>query len=73
MSRQNSANFLLLLAAGWDESWGDRSTKIVFIGIEMDKEQIVQALDDCLLTGEEMNADWRQFRDTLPAIQTDEI
>ena len=32
----------------WDEKYGDRMQKIVFIGQNMDKEQIVRDLDMCL-------------------------
>ena len=33
----------------WDETYGDRMQKIVFIGQKMDKEAITKALDDCLV------------------------
>ncbi len=32
----------------WDESCGDRMNKIVFIGKDMNKEEIIAKLDDCL-------------------------
>ena len=32
----------------WDESCGDRMNKIVFIGKDMDKQDIIKRLDDCL-------------------------
>ncbi len=32
----------------WDEKYGDRMQKIVFIGQHMDREQITKDLDDCL-------------------------
>lgn len=35
------------LRADWDEEYGDRMQKIVFIGQHMDKEAITKALDDC--------------------------
>ena len=35
------------LQADWDEKYGDRMQKIVFIGQHMDKEAITKALDDC--------------------------
>ena len=35
------------LRADWDEKYGDRMQKIVFIGQHMDKEAITKALDDC--------------------------
>ena len=37
------------LKADWDEQYGDRMQKIVFIGQHMDKEQIIKALDECLV------------------------
>ena len=32
----------------WDEKYGDRMQKIVFIGQKMDKEKIIAELDACL-------------------------
>ena len=36
------------LANEWDEKYGDRVIKLVFIGQNMDKAQIVEELDNCL-------------------------
>lgn len=36
------------LVADWDEKVGDRMIKVVFIGHNMDKEAIIQSLDECL-------------------------
>ena len=36
------------LAQDWDELYGDRMIKIVFIGQHMDKDAICAALDECL-------------------------
>ena len=36
------------IAAAWDEKYGDRINKIVFIGRNMNKEEIIKALDDCI-------------------------
>ncbi|WP_165980858.1 GTP-binding protein [Macrococcoides canis] len=49
----------------WDE-FGDRQTEIVFIGIEMNQDQITKDLDVCLLTEDEMKMDWSAFNDPLP-------
>ena len=36
------------LMRDWDEKYGDRMQKIVFIGKDMDKEQLIKELDSCL-------------------------
>ncbi len=50
----------------WDDKWGDRVTKLVFIGIELDKDKIARSLDGALLTEEEMKGNWRVLADPLP-------
>ncbi|WP_246070401.1 GTP-binding protein [Paenibacillus kobensis] len=52
----------------WDDTHGDRVNKVVFIGIDMDRDQISKSLDHCLLTDQEMKSDWRQFEDRLPNV-----
>lgn len=47
----------------WDEKYGDRVTKLVFIGIDMNREEIERTLDETLLTPEEMEQDWRKLPD----------
>ena len=36
------------IAKDWDETYGDRMIKLVFIGKDMDKQKIIKNLDDCL-------------------------
>lgn len=36
------------IAADWDETYGDREIKLVFIGQNMDKAGIIASLDECL-------------------------
>lgn len=56
------------LVKRWDvEYGGDRMTELVFIGMNMDEEEIIKGLDQCLLTDEEMKQDWDKFNDPLPA------
>lgn len=50
----------------WDDKHGDRQTELVFIGLDMDREEIEEDLDDCLLTEEEMAMNWSGFADPLP-------
>ncbi len=42
------------IEAGWDNTFGDRKNKIVFIGQDMDREGITAELDRCLATDEEL-------------------
>jgi G3E family GTPase len=50
----------------WDPEFGDRMTELVFIGIDMKREEILRGLDQCLLTEDEMNRDWHSLPDPLP-------
>ncbi|MEK3794574.1 GTP-binding protein [Paenibacillus sp. FSL R7-0204] len=52
--------------AKWDDQWGDRLNEIVFIGVQMNREDIEARLDRCLLTAEEMKQDWTAFNNPLP-------
>ncbi len=54
------------LKQDWDERTGDRITEFVLIGIEMEREEIEAELDACLLSDEEMQADWATFANPLP-------
>ncbi|MFI2857284.1 GTP-binding protein [Paenibacillus sp. JSM ZJ436] len=58
---------------GWDEVWGDRSTRIVLIGIDMPVKELTDSLDRCLLTEEEMGADWSLLQDPLPNFEIQEV
>lgn len=43
-----------------------KMTELVLIGIKMDQRDIIQSLDSCLLTQQEMAEDWSGFNDPLP-------
>jgi hypothetical protein len=44
----------LIRTKKWDEKWGDRRQEMIFIGIKMNKDQMIKELESCLLTPEEM-------------------
>lgn len=51
----------------WDETYGDRMTELVFIGIDMNADDIARSLDQCLLTDDEMKEDWTLFPNPFPS------
>ncbi|MBM4763155.1 GTP-binding protein [Bacillus sp. B15-48] len=51
----------------WDPEFGDRMTELVLIGVKMERKELEDGLDQCLLTDEEMKMDWSEFQDLLPA------
>lgn len=51
----------------WNERWGDRETQLVCIGIELDEEALIDSLERCLLTDDEMGDDWDRFENPFPS------
>ena len=47
-------DYLQSIQEQWVEPFGDMRQELVFIGQGIDKEQVIQALDDCLLSEEEV-------------------
>ncbi|WP_274483188.1 GTP-binding protein [Paenibacillus polymyxa] len=47
----------------WDKKYGDRVTKLVFIGIDMNREEMERTLNKTLLAPEEIEQDWRKLPD----------
>lgn len=61
---------LRALANLWLEPYGDRMQELVFIGIEMEREEIERSLNACLLTDEEFALGpegWKEFTDPFGA------
>lgn len=53
-----------LIESDWDKLFGDRKNEIVFIGQNINKEQIEQELDSCLSTDKELtNENWKKGSD----------
>jgi G3E family GTPase len=53
----------------WQAPWGDRRTELIIIGQDLDQEEIIDELGECLLTDEEMSLPperWAMFSDPLP-------
>lgn len=44
---------------------GDRRNQIVFIGIHLNRDEIVEEFDGCLLTDAEMQTDWQTLPDSF--------
>lgn len=61
------------LMNGWHPEFGDRINKLVFIGIDLNRDEIVSSLDECLLTEDEMKTDWNRFTDVFPNMETGEL
>lgn len=62
--------YLQSIAKNWVEPFGDMRQELVFIGQGLDKERMINALEDCLLSQEEMMKDhsvWQTLPDPFPA------
>lgn len=57
------------LHLSWQEPWGDRRQELVFIGININKDWIINSLENCLLSNEEFQLgaqEWQTFADPFP-------
>jgi hypothetical protein len=46
--------------------FGDRASRLVLIGIKLDKGKLTGSLDECLLTETGMAEDWSKLIDNFP-------
>ncbi len=66
--------YLDAIRANWVEPFGDMRQELVFIGQNLDRDQVMRTLDDCLLSEEEVlagRAYWQQLPDPFPAWEED--
>jgi G3E family GTPase len=57
----------------WQEPWGDRRTELVVIGQDMDHANMIEALEACVLTDQEMVAYVETFHAAKPFSILDEM
>jgi G3E family GTPase len=65
----DDAEYLDSIHKQWEEPFGDMRQELVFIGQGLDREAILQALDQCLLSEEEVlkgKEYWATFNDPFP-------
>ena len=63
-------DYLDSIAESWEEPFGDMRQELVFIGQDLDKTAVTKALDDCLLSEDELlkgKEYWKTFADPFPA------
>lgn len=62
-------DYLASIQANWVEPFGDMRQELVFIGQGLDKHAMIRALDDCLLTKDELVKGkdfWKTLSDPFP-------
>ena len=58
------------IMANWEEPFGDMRQELIFIGQGLDEVAMIDALDDCLVTEDDMNKGeefWTTLNDPFPA------
>ena len=58
-----------MFSSDWDGIYGDRRQELVFIGTNLNKEELIVSLNECLLNTIEMNNgvdEWVRFEDPFP-------
>jgi len=56
----------------WHDRWGDRGTRLVVIGTEMNHEEVRSALEASLLFDDELEDDWSAYEDRFPTFEPPE-
>jgi G3E family GTPase len=63
---QSFADNKAYIESKWSKQWGDRMNELVFIGQDMEKEKMIEALEECLLQEEEFALSKAVFVDLFP-------
>ncbi|WP_042222886.1 GTP-binding protein [Oceanobacillus manasiensis] len=50
----------------WHPQYGDRKTELVFIGMKLNQIDLIESLNQCVLTEKEMAEDWAMLPDPFP-------
>ncbi|MDG1462468.1 MAG: GTP-binding protein, partial [Gammaproteobacteria bacterium] len=64
--------YLANIESLWEEPFGDMRQELVFIGQQLDQAAMTQALDDCLLSEDELllgKAYWAKLNDPFPKLE----
>jgi G3E family GTPase len=62
-------DYLASIKKQWQEPFGDMRQELVFIGQGLDKKRMIDALDNCLLSADEVlrgNTYWTSLEDPFP-------
>lgn len=62
-------DFVESIKESWVEPFGDMRQELVFIGQGLDEKQVIKALDECLLSDEDLlqgKSHWASFHDPFP-------
>jgi hypothetical protein len=62
--------YLASIEKSWVEPFGDMRQELVFIGQGLDQQAMTQALDDCLISEDDVlkgKKHWHSFADPFPA------
>ncbi|ELZ88999.1 cobalamin synthesis protein P47K [Haloferax elongans ATCC BAA-1513] len=57
------------LEENWHPTYGDRGSRLVIIGADMDHDELRAELETATLTDKEMDADWDVFEDRFPTFE----